>query len=124
MKMNNFLYYFKNITFLGFLISFIYLLPNVNYNTVSGKLFAALIIVYSIVTLTIFIIKSDRAVYNKLGNFVTSLLHIYTVIIVFRFINCTNNFCTLDPNFLKINYIIITIVIITIFLDTVLYRKD
>jgi len=124
MKMNNFLYYLKNLTFIGFLISFIYLLPNVNYTTTSGKLFVALIVVYAVTMMVTFIIKSEKSLENKLGNFVTSMLHVYTMIIVFRVLHCEHHFCVLSPQFLKINYIIITVVVVAIFLDSIFFKSE
>jgi len=118
MKMNNFLYYLKNLTFIGFLISFIYLLPNVNYTTTSGKLFVA------VTMMVTFIIKSEKSLENKLGNFVTSMLHVYTMIIVFRVLHCEHHFCVLSPQFLKINYIIITVVVVAIFLDSIFFKSE
>lgn len=124
MKMNKFLYYIKNISFIGFLGALVYLFSNVNYTTISGKVFTVIILTYSIITILSIIFRDDKDTKSKLVNTVATLLHIYTIIITIGFVKCSNNFCNLKPDFLKINYLVISIVILSVIIDTLLSKQD
>ena len=111
---NAILFYFKYLTFIGFIYAGVLLYPGLIENKI-GIVCLVLLIIYIITTFFMFFVKSKNEEKNTFNNLVICLLHLYFMFLAYRYITL-NGLELVEPRFFQINYFIasLSIFILTI----------
>ena len=112
--MNKILFYFKYLTFAGFIYAGIVLYPGLISDNI-GIICLVLMIIYIITTFFMFFIKSKQEENNTFNNLVICLLHLYFMFLAYRYVTLSG-LELIEPRFFQINYFIasLSIFILTI----------
>lgn len=104
---NTFTIYLRHISFIGFIFSGIMIYPSLK-DEKFGLLCLTLILIYSFVNLIMFFIKSKKELGNFLNNFVVCILHIYMMLIAYKYISSID-FPIINQSFFSFSYLIASI---------------
>ena len=120
---NAILFYFKYLTFIGFIYAGVLLYPGLIENKI-GIVCLALLIIYIITTFFMFFVKSKNEEKNTFNNLVICLLHLYFMFLAYRYITL-NGLELVEPRFFQINYFIASLsIFILTFNKIILYISD
>ena len=115
----NFLYYFKNISFILFLYSAIVLYPGF-ISIKMGIICLVLLVIYSIITFIMFFTKSSGEQYSLLNNFVLCFLHIYTCFIAYKYDLIGDVFDVSTTSYFNLNFFVIALCLFTLTINKII----